>query len=272
MIQDIFPHIYHNEYSPRPANGEDILMVITPDGILVGQNPDGTLRLPRCGDRDGQYLFSIDRTGYFLWEGESLPEIPGFSLLPSKKLRDFPPDANVFACAAAESLHRWYCQNRFCGCCGEKNAKSQTERAMVCPCCETTVYPKISPAVIVAVCHGDRLLLTKYSGGSFRMYALVAGFNEIGESIEDTVHREVLEETGLRVKNLRFYRSQPWVYTDSLLLGFFCDLDGDDAVTPQPEELSEASWHLRWELPTDHSEISLTGEMIEIFRRGEEPK
>lgn len=135
-----------------------------------------------------------------------------------------------------------------------------------------TVYPKICPAVIVAVCHGDRLLLTKYAGRSFRRYALVAGFNEIGESIEETVRREVLEETGLQVDNLRFYKSQPWVVTDSLLFGFFAELAGPDCIHLQEEELAEAQWFPRNALPTDHSSDSLTGEMIEIFRAGKEPR
>ena len=146
------------------------------------------------------------------------------------------------------------------------------ERALVCPTCGRTVYPKICPAVIVAVCHGDRLLLTKYAGRSFRRYALVAGFNEIGESIEETVQREVLEETGLQVDNLRFYKSQPWVVTDSLLFGFFAELAGPDCIHLQEEELAEAQWFPRNALPTDHSSDSLTGEMIEIFRAGKEPR
>ena len=120
----------------------------------------------------------------------------------------------------------------------------------------------------VAVTDGDRLLLTKYAGRSFTRYALVAGFAEIGETIEQTVRREVAEETGLHVKNIRFYRSQPWVYTDSLLLGFWADLDGSDEIHRQTDELSEATWFSRSEIPTDHSEISLTGEMIEVFRKG----
>ena len=180
------------------------------------------------------------------------------------------PKEAVFAAAVGESLHRWYGANRFCGRCGRPMADSDTERALVCPDCGLTVYPKICPAVIVAVSDGDRLLLTKYRGRAFRRYALVAGFAEIGESIEDTVRREVFEETGLRVKNLRFYKSQPWVFTDSLLMGFWCELDGSDAVTLETNELSEAGWYARAEIPTDHSGISLTGEMMEVFRRGRE--
>lgn len=147
-----------------------------------------------------------------------------------------------------------------------------TERSQVCPVCGYTVYPKICPAVIVAVYDEDRLLLTRYTGRPFTRHALVAGFNEIGESIEDTVRREVMEEVGLKVKHLQFYKSQPWVFTDSLLVGFYAELDGTSKITLQEDELADARWYSRGEIPRDYSSISLTGEMIEAFRLGKEPK
>ena len=139
---------------------------------------------------------------------------------------------------------------------------------MVCPECGNVIYPKICPAVIVAVHDGDRLVLTRYKDRPIKHLALVAGFNEIGETIEETVHREVLEETGLRVKNLRFYKSQPWVFTDTLLFGFFAELDGSDRITVQEDELAEANWYPRSEVPADTAHMSLTAEMIEQFRLG----
>lgn len=144
---------------------------------------------------------------------------------------------------------------------------------MRCPACGGLVYPTISPAVIVAVTHGDRLLLTKYSQtarpGTVRNYALIAGFAEIGEPLEGTVRREVMEEVGLPVKNIRFYKSQPWSFSSSLLSGFYCDLDTEDeTVTLQEDELGEGTWFDRSELPEGGSSISLTHEMIERFRQG----
>ncbi len=271
MIQDIFPHIYHNEYTPRPVREVDRLVVICEKGTLCRKEESGAVTLPLCGARQGQYLFSIDETAYYLWEGETLAEEDGYAYMTTQALRECLPDETLFACVAAGSLHRWYGQNRYCGRCAGEMKKSTAERAMVCPQCGQTVYPKICPAVIVAVTDGDRLLLTRYVGRAAGRYALVAGFNEIGESIEDTVRREVLEETGLRVKNLRFYRSQPWVFTDSLLMGFFCDLDGSNQVHRQESELAEAGWHHRDTLPADKSHISLTAEMIDLFRQGKEP-
>ena len=115
---------------------------------------------------------------------------------------------------------------------------------------------------------GDRLLLTKYSGRAYKRYALIAGFNEIGESIEDTVRREVMEEVGLKVKNIRYYKSQPWSFSETLLMGFYCDLDGSAEIQLDTEELSEGVWMKREEIPKPVSDISLTSEMIERFRRG----
>lgn len=143
---------------------------------------------------------------------------------------------------------------------------------MRCPKCGAMVYPRISPAVIVAVTDGDKLLLTKYSDRPVRGYGLIAGFNEIGESIEETVHREVREEVGLRVKNLRFYKSQPWSFSSSLLVGFFCDLDGEEKITLQEDELAEGTWFSREELDYTDENVSLTNEMICLFQEGKEPR
>lgn len=128
------------------------------------------------------------------------------------------------------------------------------------------VYPRINPAVIVGVTNGDKLLLTKYNGREYKKYALVAGFNEIGESLEETVRREVMEETGLRVKNIRYYKSQPWGFTDNILAGYFCEVDGTDEIEVDMQELSVAKWVSREEIPTSLEELSLTNEMISVFR------
>ena len=273
MLQDLYPHVYHNEISWKAPAPDDIALIFAPDRTIYCSLDGETLTLPRMREiPDGsgaQYAFSIDGTAYYLVSAHPEEQEP-FRYVPAASLRAMTDGTSpeLFAAAAGESLHRWYDSQKFCGRCGARMEKSTAERAMVCPQCKNTVYPKICPAVIAAVHDGDRLLLTRYCGRPFKKYALIAGFNEIGESIEDTVRREVMEEAGLRVKNLRFYKSQPWVFTDTLLMGFVCELDGSDKITVQESELAEANWHLRSELPEDHSHISLTGEMIEQFRQG----
>ena len=209
MLQDIAPHIYHNPMSFVPPAPGDLALAYA-GGQVLARLEEGLLQLPRveqCTGASGWiYGFSIDETHYYLPQGPAL-QAPGFSMVSNYRARA--PGQTVFACAVGESLARWYAGNRFCGACGRSLEPSTLERALVCPACGRTVYPKICPAVIVAVCHGDRLLLTKYAGRSFRRYALVAGFNEIGESIEETVRREVLEETGLRWTTSGFTNPNP---------------------------------------------------------------
>ena len=281
MFQDLDVR-YDNAFRRAEPGAESLALLYRGDAVLA-RTEGGQLCLPRFGALSDEarglswrYAFSLGEREYFLAESgeaecgaEAPGEGEGLRFTASRDFRGMGPKEAVFAAAVGESLHRWYGANRFCGGCGAPMADSETERARVCPACGLTVYPKICPAVIVAVTHGDRLLLTKYRGRAFKRYALVAGFNEIGESIEDTVRREVLEETGLRVKNLRYYKSQPWVFTDSLLMGFYCELEGGEDVVLQESELSEAAFYPRDRVPGDYSPISLTGEMIERFRRGE---
>ena len=142
------------------------------------------------------------------------------------------------------------------------------ERKMICPACGNGEYPVLSPAVIVGVTNGDKLILSKYEGRNHTRYAMIAGFAEIGETIEETVHREVMEEIGVKVKNLRYYKSQPWSFSGTLLFGFYCDLDGDDTLTVDHSELSMASWFNREDIPDEGDNISLTKEMMMAFKHG----
>ena len=121
----------------------------------------------------------------------------------------------------------------------------------------------------MAIRYGNRLLLTKNAKGTYKFYALVAGFVEVGETLEDAVRREVKEEVGLKVKNIQSYKSQPWSFSDSLMVAFIADLDGDDTITLQKEELSEARWFEREDVPVLPFHISVGHELIQKFRDGE---
>ena len=114
--------------------------------------------------------------------------------------------------------------------------------------------------------------MTRYNGRDIPYYALIAGFTEIGETLEQTVEREVMEETGLKVKNIRYYKSQPWAVVDDILAGFYCDVDGDTRVTLDERELKEAAWVSRGDIAGQGTDYSLTNEMMITFREGREPK
>ena len=291
MIQDIAPSVFHNEYEPvSPASG-DTVFVFKQKLVLAAKDPDGTIVFPKAGEfeKELQYLFRIDDQPYFL----CLPEpgevpgeerLPGAGLLPDGGRYEYiplmevrrstdpagPDLASMFACMTAFHLFTWYDRNRLCGRCGQPLQHSGKERMLRCPDCGNMVFPTIAPAVIVGVMDGERLLMTKYAGRAYKGWALIAGFCEIGETVEDTVRREVLEEAGVHVKNLRYVASQPWGSDLNLLLGMFCEADGDVSIHMDQEELSRAVWVDRADVPEMKDNHSLTGHMIELFRTGRE--
>lgn len=125
--------------------------------------------------------------------------------------------------------------------------------------------------MIVGVINGSRILITKYKSG-FRHNALVAGFTEIGETDEETVRREVMEETGLRVKNIQYYKSQPWGIASDILMGFYCDADGSTEIHRDDRELGYAEWVERKDIilqPTDHSLTCFFDVEIPCFRKND---
>ncbi len=275
MIQEIEPHVYDRAYQLLEATSEDYALYYENGSILLRREGDmwavpHFFELPSEAMKDARHLFSVDESNYFLVRSTVLHEGSGLVLCTSFQLRSVHPRETAFAAITGSQLERWYRNRSFCGCCGTPMEPSKTERAMVCPNCNLTEYPKICPAVIVAVRDGERLLLTRYAGRPYKGYSLVAGFVEIGETLEDSAKREVMEEVGLRVKNLRYYRSQPWSFTDTLLVGFYCDLDDNPTITLDRGELSEGFWMERKDLPVRENDISLTSEMIEQFRLGKD--
>lgn len=273
MIQEIAPHRLDRRYDTRPAADGDIALCYQKGTVLlevVGED----YALPRFGKQlpvgDARHLFELDGTDCFMVMDPPAEAPAGCRYVPYMELRAVHPQEVAFAAITGAQLHRWYGSRKFCGRCGQRMQPSDIERAMVCPDCGLIEYPKICPAVIVAVINGDKLMVTRYADRPFRGWALIAGFVEIGETLEDTVRREVMEEVGVKVKNLRYYKNQPWSFTDTLLCGFYCDLDGDDTVTLDTAELKEAYWLSREEIPPRQNEASLTAEMMERFRLGEE--
>lgn len=215
------------------------------------------------------YLFSIDKENYFLLnkQPEELPEGYAFQSVRELRKMEIGPKHRIFAAITGLQLYNWYRNNRFCGHCGHSTIPSSTERALKCPSCGHILYPRIVPAVIVGVRNGDKILVTKYKTG-FSHYALVAGFTEIGETLEETVEREVMEETGLRVKNICYYKSQPWGIVDDLLAGFYCDVDGNTDIHMDQSELKLAEWKTRDEIVLQPDDFSLTNEMMQVFKNG----
>lgn len=281
MIQDIYPKIYHNEYHDVNPAENDFIFVFHKNTVLL-RFQDGKLRYPTLKEMDGlscsyYYLFSIDNYKYFLAHPyadlrqgrQNAPlSLERYHYEDVRIFRTANSRHSAFAGITAHHLFGWYQANQFCGRCGHKMIPDRKERMLFCPDCQNIVYPRISPAVIVGVLNGNRLLMSKYAGRAYANYALIAGFTEIGESVERTVEREVMEEVGLKVKNIRYYKSQPWAFSGSLLMGFFCDLDGSDQITLDTSELAEAGWYGPDDIHLEDDHVSLTREMIMLFKKG----
>lgn len=284
MLQDLsFGHL-DNQYHEKTPCSRDRVLCMRGGDILIARGQDNTLSLPvwaqvqaqcarwnRWGGFETQFIFSMQDEDYYLWMGEA-GEVPGFSYESASTLRQSVSKNICFAAMTGWHLFTWYRNNRFCGRCGAKTEHDHRERMMRCPECGNMIFPRIAPAVIMAVTDGDRILMSKYANRNYTRFALLAGFIEIGETAEQAVAREVMEEVGLKVKNIRYYGSQPWGIAGNLSIGYFCDLDGDDTIRIDENELSMAGWYDRHDLPAKDDGISLTREMIRIFGEGKEPK
>ncbi len=270
MIQDIAPDRLDNAFRARCPRTEDCVLLFDADGKLLVSLREGQIRFTTGKEvsvSGAVYLFSLQDTLFFLSPQTEAVSLPGFEYRTLRDLRDLGRGKELFAAFTAYHLWRWYADNRFCGRCGAANTFHPSERALQCSRCGHVVYPRINPAVIVGVIKGDCLLITRYRTG-YAHNALVAGFTEIGETPEQTVAREVMEETGVRVRNIRYYKSQPWGIAQDLLIGFFCDADGDGEIRLDRSELKYAEWVPREEIVLQPNHLSLTNEMMQQFRLG----
>lgn len=276
MFQDIDPQTI-TYVSGRETPRENDYVLFAKDRHLLLDIRQGRLDLPTYGEMrpalgrgagELVYLFSLDDRAFFL-STDHTEAVGRFRYANVYSVRNLQPSGLAFACATAFHVGRWYGHNRYCGHCSGPLERRQGERAVHCPQCGLVEYPAIAPVVIVGVRDGEDILLTKYAGRDYKNYALIAGFVEPGETLERAIAREVMEEVGLRVCNVRYYKSQPWAFSQSLLMGFFADLHGERTVALDSDELSEAVWTPRSELPAEDSRMSLTWDMIAAFRTGE---
>jgi NAD+ diphosphatase len=169
----------------------------------------------------------------------------------------------IFALAGrAQQLLAWERDNRFCGSCGGTMESHHLERAMTCQPCSSMVYPRLAPCIIVLVTRGEDLLLARNANFPIKMYSTLAGFIEAGETAEECLAREVKEEVGVDVDNIRYFKSQSWPFPNQLMLGFFADYAGGDIVC-EDEEIAEAYWFKPDNLPTIPPIHSISGQLIQ---------
>ena len=283
MIQDIAPHKLDNHFEPGKLPMADSPVIAFLGREVLLKMEEGNIQLPKAKDLGPacqlSYMITMDGVDYFFpvepIKKEEVPEGLTYQQARGLRKQKVLTRDQMFLLVTGLHLNNWYSHNRFCGQCGHPTQIDDTERALVCPKCGNKSFPRTNPAVIVGVTNGDELVMTKYAnrpGQTVTYYALVAGFTEIGETLEETVQREVMEEVGLKVKNIRYYKSQPWGFADDILAGFFCDVDGDPTITMDRTELKTAVWMKREDIYGQPDDLSLTNEMMMLFHDGKEPK
>lgn len=172
-------------------------------------------------------------------------------------------EANVLEAAnRAIQLAAWLQAHRFCGACGQALTQSEREPARLCPGCGFRAYPRISPVAIVLVLRGQEMLLARSPHFQAGIYSALAGFVEAGESLEACARREVREEVGIDISNLRWFGSQAWPYPHSLMLGFIADYAGGE-LSPQQGEIEDAGWFAFDKLPALPHPSSIAARMIQ---------
>jgi NAD+ diphosphatase len=168
------------------------------------------------------------------------------------------------AAGAATQLVEWAATSRFCGRCATPTVRATEDRSMRCPACGLSAYPRIAPAVIVLVRRGEEALLARGARFPRPFYSTLAGFVEVGETLEQAVAREIREEVGIEVKDVRYFGSQPWPFPHSLMVGFTACWAGGD-LRPDPAEIGDAQWFRADALPVVPPPISIARSLIDAW-------
>jgi NAD+ diphosphatase len=258
---------------PSTDSSQALWFVFHEDRLLVKPNNDGCL-VPNSEDLIGfnpypirqQYLGTMDGVPCYAAElQDSSHLLKTFEL---KGLRELffgvLEEDLVWIAGRANQLVDWNRNHQFCGKCGHTTQDDPRERAKVCPRCGMTNYPRVSPAMIVAIIRDNKILLANNRRFKSGYYSVLAGFVEPGENLEECVAREIKEEVGISVKNVRYFASQPWPFPNSLMLAFLADYTGGEIITNKAE-LNHADWFTADNLPSIPPKITIARHLIDWF-------
>ena len=262
----------HQEKTFGEIDGDSIVVLY---GRRYSLSADGGARLPKASELTGKLspettmMLAGQIDGAECW-GAHLPNEftppDGMELSESRLAFVNPNPDMTYAIARCRTFVNWRNAHRFCGACGAATAFADSDLAIVCPSCGMMYYPQIAPAVITMITRnsGKEVLLAHNKRFSTPSFSLIAGFVEAGESLEQAVAREILEETGITVCNIKYIRSQPWPFPNSLMLGFQAEYDSGD-VSPMDGELDQIGWYSRENMPMLPNQGSIARRMIEDY-------
>lgn len=274
-------------FVPHMSDPEDPLaeahwFIVRRGEILVCDDTDGQVRIPLArgeppiagaarhviGSLRGVVTFAVDAG-----EDPAIDEPPGHRWVPLRGLFGQVDELTWTVAGRAEQIVAWDRTHRFCGRCGTPTERHPTERARVCPSCRLMQFPRLSPATITLVTRGERdeeVLLAHGRQFGARFYSCLAGFVEPGESLEQCVEREIHEEVGIRVRDIRYFGSQPWPFPNSLMIGFQARYDSGE-LDLQESEIVDAGWFRADDLPPHpRGGMSIAGWLIEDWLRRQE--
>lgn len=262
---DMVMELLNLEYTNKESSDDDYVIIVDKGGILV--NVDGSFLLASECDGEFQYAFEYDGKAFYL--GNEIRQGIPTKWLSALDIRQSLGYENAMMVSIALQFQRFYVTNKYCGRCGKKMIPATDERAMVCEC-GFRKYPTIAPASITAIIdrENDCILLTKGINMTSG-YGLVAGFVEAGETFEECALREIKEEVGLQVKNLKYFGNQPWGFGDNIMVAFTAELDGDPTFTMQEKELKKVWWQPRSTIEVVERPLSIGHKMVQAFRKGE---
>jgi NAD+ diphosphatase len=271
-VRPLLP-VYPEPEGPSPARKRWVL--VRGSFVLFKSDPaSGTVLMPDplpAGLACGAPVY-LGTRGDFVYYAAEVPAgaVPpdGWQPSPVRELSGKVPDSDMAVAAYAVRILDFDRSTVFCGRCGAKTRPLTTERARICTACSRITYPRISPAIIVLIKKGEEVLLARSPRSPPGFFSVVAGFNEPGENLEQTVHREVSEEVGITVRNLRYFGSEPWPFPDSLMIGFVADYAGGE-IRIDNREIEAAGWFTRSALPPYPSKASISRALIEAWIRRE---
>jgi NAD+ diphosphatase len=246
--------------------------IVHPKGLVL-RKEGGQMLVPNDADAaalglDRKNAHVVGRIGDEEALAIALADLPeertDFQIIGLRGLFAFFDEATFAVAGRAMHVVDWATTSQFCGRCGTKTLVSENERCMTCPKCALTQYPRISPAIIVLVRKGDQALLARNAKFPGAFYSTLAGFSDIGESLEETLLREVHEEVGVTVKDIRYFGSQPWPFPHSLMLGFTAVWDHGD-IHVDGEEIADAKWFDAHDLPEIPPPISIARKLIDAW-------
>ena len=254
-----------------PARSRDSALLFVTRGfeLLVAER-DGEIHIPRGADlpalvRGAHFLGTLDDTDCYAVALPGDVEVPGdLKLVTARSLFSRLSESLFALSGRAIAIAEWDTNHRFCGRCGQPTELVAGERARRCAACNTPFYPRIAPAGIVLVTRGDSMLLARAATFPEPFFSTLAGFVEPGESLEETLVREVKEEVGIDIHQLRYFGSQPWPFGRSLMIGFTAEYAGGEILV-DGQEIVEAAWFAPDDLPRLPPRISIARQLIDAF-------